>query len=299
MVIHQNNYEQYVLDYVEGNLSTEQKIAMEQFLQEHPEQSEEIENLFAYQLEPKHIVFNKKELLYKEEKQQNPAIQWMIAAASMAILLVVGFQFMNTNHTTTEFVSEQSAPVQTTEQENNTVGQAPVLDKAITTTEPVFQQVKSTEVESVSSTTKQGKSNSLEEVNQQQPIEMQAQRIKEVEPISIPKPNLPQTTQKIVPKIATIHTAQTVTNVSIELPIEQVQIPKSKLLEKVPTKNDAIVAKEDETNRKGILQTVFGINSEQEKSIKAVILPKSLVLSKPEADDFVPHAYRTSQTIRN
>ncbi len=66
-LIHIDNYESYYLDYLEGNLSDSERIALEEFLEAHPELRLEDEELVILDDAPELLSPLEKELLKKEE----------------------------------------------------------------------------------------------------------------------------------------------------------------------------------------------------------------------------------------
>lgn len=66
-LIHIDNYESYYLDYLEGNLSDSERIALEEFLEAHPELRLEDEELIILDDAPELLSPLEKELLKKEE----------------------------------------------------------------------------------------------------------------------------------------------------------------------------------------------------------------------------------------
>jgi len=70
IVINRHNYETYFLLWVDGELSSEEKVAVERFVAENPDMAEELALLQSTQLHPDEtLVFKGKEILYKREGQ--------------------------------------------------------------------------------------------------------------------------------------------------------------------------------------------------------------------------------------
>ncbi len=64
-----DNYEQYVLDYLEGNLNLREERLFEDFLDQHPSVKEEIEGVDQYTLTPDmEIQYPDKSLLYRKKR---------------------------------------------------------------------------------------------------------------------------------------------------------------------------------------------------------------------------------------
>ena len=71
MTINRNNYEQYFLLWVDGELSPEEMIAVERFIEEHPDLAEELSLLQDTKLVPEEqVVFKGKEQLLKQSTNE-------------------------------------------------------------------------------------------------------------------------------------------------------------------------------------------------------------------------------------
>lgn len=92
-MINKNNYEAWLLDYAEGNLSQIEQKQVEAFLEEQPEVKAELEAFEPVYLEPDtSITFDKKEELKKESGNSKVVFfnfNWRIAAAAAAIIIGV------------------------------------------------------------------------------------------------------------------------------------------------------------------------------------------------------------------
>ncbi|MES2370966.1 MAG: hypothetical protein V4557_00200 [Bacteroidota bacterium] len=86
------NHEEQFLLYVDNELDTSEKEKVETFVLQHPALQEGFTLLKQTRLEPEHIVFADKQLLYREEKKERPFfyLGWQrIAIAAVLIGLVV------------------------------------------------------------------------------------------------------------------------------------------------------------------------------------------------------------------
>ena len=85
------NYEEWLLSYTDNELSTEQKIAVELFIDEHADAKAELELIQKTKLQPDStIVFSKKEILYRKEKKVRVVvINWRRIAVAAALLLAI------------------------------------------------------------------------------------------------------------------------------------------------------------------------------------------------------------------
>ena len=86
-IINVANYEEYFLSYIDDELSTTQRIAVEKFVVNNPVAAKELMLLQKSKLQPETIVFANKESLYKrEEKIRRLPVKWLRAAAAVLIL---------------------------------------------------------------------------------------------------------------------------------------------------------------------------------------------------------------------
>ena len=65
--INRNNYEEFFLLYVDGELNTEERLAVENFVQQNTDLAVELEMLMHTQFHPEEIVFTDKETLLRTE----------------------------------------------------------------------------------------------------------------------------------------------------------------------------------------------------------------------------------------
>jgi hypothetical protein len=70
-MINRNNYEEFILLYIDGELSSAERQAVESFLELHPDLKEEMALLQQTILQPEEIKFSEKDLLYKGEEGIN------------------------------------------------------------------------------------------------------------------------------------------------------------------------------------------------------------------------------------
>ena len=101
MKININNYEEWMVDYIEGNLSEADKKELDEFLEFHPELKSELELFGQTKLAPdNNIVFVNKEMLKKHEVAKViPMRNWVkySTAIAAALLLFVGISYFNNN----------------------------------------------------------------------------------------------------------------------------------------------------------------------------------------------------------
>ncbi len=74
MDINRNNYETWLIDFLDGKLNTEEEAGMRLFLTQNPDIQEEFEYLESVQLEVENIVFEPKDSLKKKQIQPIAAI---------------------------------------------------------------------------------------------------------------------------------------------------------------------------------------------------------------------------------
>jgi hypothetical protein len=124
MEINRNTYEEFFLLYVDGELSRDERKAIEEFANRHPDLREELEILKTSVLLPDNdIVFANKEELYKEEDERKVVpFRWWRAAAAV---LLIGFGTFGWLYLDNEPAKQQ--PPRITEINNKTT--EPVIQK--------------------------------------------------------------------------------------------------------------------------------------------------------------------------
>jgi len=92
MKINKLNYENFVIDYIEGNLNSDQKEAFDFFIQDHPEVYEEIKDFISAPIlkEDTSITFENKKVLFN--KAPSYSLIWVLFPI---LLLGTGFLFFN------------------------------------------------------------------------------------------------------------------------------------------------------------------------------------------------------------
>lgn len=116
MKININNYEEWMIDYIEDNLSQEQQKQFAEFLAFHPELKGELELFQQTKLQPDlNIVFaNKDALKQKEGGKVIVMTNWVRYAAGIAavMLLFVGIRFFSGNNQNDQVAIKKYAPQQ-------------------------------------------------------------------------------------------------------------------------------------------------------------------------------------------
>lgn len=94
-----NNYEEWMIDYIEGNLSNDQRKQLAEFLEFHPELKAELELFEQTKLHPDtNLVFANKELLKKKENGRViTMMSWVKYSVAVAAVLMVfiGVRYFN------------------------------------------------------------------------------------------------------------------------------------------------------------------------------------------------------------
>jgi outer membrane biosynthesis protein TonB len=89
--INLNNYEQWLIMYVDDELNTEERVAVEKFAVTHPHVSEELAIFLQTKLQPEEIAFPNKEILYKRERTVRViSMQWWKVAVAAVLILSAG-----------------------------------------------------------------------------------------------------------------------------------------------------------------------------------------------------------------
>lgn len=81
-----SNYEEWLVAYIDNELTPEQKTAVEAFAGQHITVQKELELLQQTKLQPETILFPDKESLYRKEEKVRPIVWWRIAAAAVLFI---------------------------------------------------------------------------------------------------------------------------------------------------------------------------------------------------------------------
>jgi hypothetical protein len=82
-----SNYEEWLVLYMDNELSADQRKTVEQFITANPSMKKEVDLLLRTQLQPETIVFANKEVLYRKEEKVRPIFWWRAAAAILILAL--------------------------------------------------------------------------------------------------------------------------------------------------------------------------------------------------------------------
>src|SRR5690625_6299093 len=85
-----NNYEQYALEYLDGELPPEIHLDFERFLEKHPEIQDQLDELYEMRTLPfLSFQYPNKQNLYKKEKSAGDFwLPWSIAASFLILVSV-------------------------------------------------------------------------------------------------------------------------------------------------------------------------------------------------------------------
>jgi hypothetical protein len=81
------NYEEWLVLYMDNELTADQRKMVEQFIAANPSVKKEVDLLLRTQLQPETIVFANKEVLYRREEKVRPILWWRAAAAVLILAL--------------------------------------------------------------------------------------------------------------------------------------------------------------------------------------------------------------------
>jgi len=85
--INMNNYEEWLVSYVDNELNEQQKIIVEKFAASHAHVQQELALFKQTKLQPEKIIFADKRVLYKRESARIVSMQWWrISVAAMLVL---------------------------------------------------------------------------------------------------------------------------------------------------------------------------------------------------------------------
>ncbi|MBK6937073.1 MAG: hypothetical protein IPH18_09470 [Chitinophagaceae bacterium] len=120
-----SNYQEWLLLYTYNELSVQQKEMVEDFAVSHPEVKEELALLLKTRLQPETVLFNNKELLYRQETKVRPLFGRWYRIAAAVLVLALGLTtliIVNNNREQKASVAVQN-PKQT--QDSNSASQNP------------------------------------------------------------------------------------------------------------------------------------------------------------------------------
>lgn len=81
-----SNYEEWLVAYIDNELTPAQRTAVEAFAGQHITVQKELELLQQTKLQPEAILFPDKESLYRKEEKVRPIVWWRIAAAAVLFI---------------------------------------------------------------------------------------------------------------------------------------------------------------------------------------------------------------------
>jgi len=88
--INMNNYEEWLVSYVDNEVSEEQRIAIEKFATSHPQVQQELALFQQTKLQPENIFFADKQVLYKRESARIVTMQWWKISVAAILVLAAG-----------------------------------------------------------------------------------------------------------------------------------------------------------------------------------------------------------------
>ena len=89
--INLNNYEQWLILYVDDELNAQERLAVEKFARAHPHVQEEVTIFLQTKLQPEEIAFPNKEILYKRETTVRViSMQWWKVAVAAVLFISTG-----------------------------------------------------------------------------------------------------------------------------------------------------------------------------------------------------------------
>src|SRR5437773_6867022 len=88
--INLNNYEEWLVSYVDDELNEEDKIAVEKFAAAHNHVQQELALFRQTKLQPEKIIFSDKDVLYRKEKIAVISMQWWKIAVAAILIIAAG-----------------------------------------------------------------------------------------------------------------------------------------------------------------------------------------------------------------
>jgi hypothetical protein len=101
--INMNNYEEWLVLYVDNEVTGEQRFAIEKFAASHPQVEKQLALFRQTKLQPEKIFFADKEVLYKREGARIVSMQWWRISIAAMLVLAAGmglFSIFNRKHST-------------------------------------------------------------------------------------------------------------------------------------------------------------------------------------------------------
>jgi len=124
-IINMSNYEEWLILYVDNELTGEQKLAVEKFAAANPRVKAELDLFLQTKLEPGEFVFADKASLYKrEEKWRVIKMSWWRMAAAAVLLIAAGWGTYSiiTNNGSKKINTAGNIPVKSTQQDQKASG---------------------------------------------------------------------------------------------------------------------------------------------------------------------------------
>lgn len=91
--INMSNYEEWLVLYVDNELSEEQKVSVERFAATHSHVQQELDLFQQVKLQPEKLLFADKDILYRTAKPKVVVMQWWRVAVAAILILAVGITF--------------------------------------------------------------------------------------------------------------------------------------------------------------------------------------------------------------
>ena len=98
--INLNNYEEWLVLYVDDELNEENKIAVEKFAASYSQVQQELALFEQTKLQPEKIAFADKEVLYRKEKITVISMQWWKVAVAAILIIAAGISLYSILHKT-------------------------------------------------------------------------------------------------------------------------------------------------------------------------------------------------------
>lgn len=128
-----SNYEEWLVAYIDNELTPEQRIAVETFADQHITVQKELELLQQTKLQPEAILFPDKESLYRKEEKVRPIVWWRIAAAAV---LFIGIGTTAVVLLNTKNGNETTGTVATTDGTKQAAKETPAVTIPVNNNEP-------------------------------------------------------------------------------------------------------------------------------------------------------------------
>jgi hypothetical protein len=261
-----SNYEEWLVLYMDNELTADQRKTVEQFIVVNPAVKKEADLLLRTQLQPEKIVFANKEVLYRKEEKVRPVLWWRAAAA--ILILALGLTSVIVFNKKGNGSKDDIARVPVTEQ--NATKESNVATNKNSSNEEVKEENKQTQVPVISNSVQNAvagtlrpannttatKKNNVIPVRVNDNIQTPIKNNEEVMADNRPSNNLPQP----------LNNRNVINNDAANKTIANVNIPKEANIAKDPLTNTVVTTNNPQPS--DIIQAGFDESSSKKSKLR-------------------------------